>query len=111
MLDGTKAVQTDPVEYARKMEKLGAGEILINFVDRDGTMQGYDLEFIKNISKSLSIPVIPCGGAGRMSHLTDAIKYGGASAIAAGSMFVFHGQRNAVLINYPDRKELQELFL
>lgn len=110
VLDGTKEVLADPLDHAKKMELLGAGEILINFIDRDGTMEGYDLKFIKKISESLSIPVIACGGAGKMSHLVEGIKLGGASAVAAGSMFVFHGQRNAVLINYPDRKELQELF-
>jgi imidazole glycerol-phosphate synthase subunit HisF len=110
IFDGTKSCDNEPLEHAKEMEKLGAGEILINFIDRDGVMKGYDLEFIKIISQAVSIPVIACGGAGTMLHLADGINIGGASAAAAGSMFVFHGERNAVLINYPEKNELLELF-
>jgi len=108
--DGTRVIEGDAVDHARRIESLGAGEILVNFIDRDGTMIGYDLEFIREISDSVSIPVIACGGAGNLNHLVAGATEGGASALAAGSIFVFHGRRNAVLINYPDRKELQELF-
>jgi cyclase len=108
--DGTKFIETDPLSHARKMETLGAGELLINFIDRDGTMKGYDLGFLLSISQSVTIPVIVCGGAGTLEHIAEGIKIGGASAAAAGSMFVFHGERRGVLINYPDKKELLDIF-
>jgi cyclase len=83
---------------------------MINSIDRDGTMSGYDLELIKIVTGSVSIPVIACGGAGNLNDFKDAVKISDASAAAAGSMFVFHGPRKAVLINYPERQELIRLF-
>jgi cyclase len=85
---------------------MGAGELFINSIDRDGTMSGYDLELIKYITDMVKIPVIACGGAGKLSDLSSVTKLANASAAAAGSIFVYHGLRNAVLINYPDKKEL-----
>ena len=93
---------------AEQMNKLGAGELLINSVDRDGMMNGFDTELIKRISSSVDIPVVACGGAGNYSHFKPIDS--GASAIAAGSMFVFHGVHKAVLINYPSQAELQKCF-
>jgi cyclase len=72
-------------------------------------MQGYDLELIRRISEAVNIPVVACGGAGNIQHLSDAIKIGGASAAAAGSMFVFQGSLRAVLISYPAPQELRAL--
>ena len=88
------------------MAQLGAGEIMINSIDRDGTMTGYDLPLIQQICQSVSIPVIACGGAGTNVHLREALEVGHASAAAAGSLFVFHGSRRAVLISYPSKQEL-----
>ncbi len=105
-----KSTGIDPVDFARKVEKLGAGEILINSINQDGTREGYDYDLIKNVSQSVNIPVIACGGAGSLSHLSKAVYSGFASAIAAGSLFVFHGKRRAVLINFPTQKELWNLF-
>jgi len=107
---GTKSTAIDPVEHAIHMEKLGAGEILINSIDRDGTYEGYDIDLIKNISEALTIPVIACGGASSLSDFSDAIKLGNASAVAAGSFFVFHGPRRAVLINFPTKDDLHNIF-
>jgi imidazole glycerol-phosphate synthase subunit HisF len=107
---GTFSTGLNPVDYARKIESEGAGEILINSIDRDGVMEGYDIELIKNVSSSIRIPVIACGGAGKMSDFSQAIKAGGASAVAAGSFFVFHGKRRAVLITYPSYSEISDLF-
>ena len=87
-------------------EKAGAGEILVNSVDRDGTMSGYDLDILRQVADTVSVPVIACGGAGSINHFADAIKLGRASAVAAGSFFVFVGPHRAVLINYPDRDVL-----
>lgn len=99
----------DPVRFAREMESAGAGEILLNSIDRDGTMQGYDIELVHAVSHAVNIPVIACGGAGSLADLAAAVKQGGASAVAAGSMFVFHGKHRAVLINYPSITELEQV--
>jgi cyclase len=94
-----------PVEFAAQATAAGAGEILLQSVDRDGMMNGYDLEMLKEISSAVSIPVIACGGAGTLQHFTEALQ-AGASAVAAGSKFIFYGKHRAVLINYPTQKEL-----
>jgi cyclase len=107
---GTRSTGKNPVDYAKEIENEGAGEILINSIDRDGTMEGYDIELIKSISQVVKIPVIACGGAGKMSDFRLAVKEGGASAAAAGSFFVFHGKRRAVLITYPAYSEISVLF-
>lgn len=108
--DGSHKTGIDPVEFAVKMEKLGAGELLINSVDQDGAMKGYDLNLIKSITSKVNIPVIACGGAGSLSDLSEVIKTAGASSACAGSLFVFFGKQKAVLINYPDRAEIKRLF-
>lgn len=104
-----KPFKADPVAYAKAMERSGAGEILVNSVDRDGTMSGYDLKLVKMIADEVTIPTIICGGAGELSHFRLAVE-SGASAVAAGSMFVFIGKHKAVLINYPEYKEIRQLF-
>ena len=106
---GKVPARLEPVEHAKKMEEMGCGEILLNSIDRDGTREGYDIELIKQVSRSVSIPVIACGGAGKLSDFADAVKLGGASAVAAGSLFVFHGKHRAVLITYPSVQELEEV--
>lgn len=108
---GKKNTKLEPVKFAIKMQEMGAGEIFLNSIDRDGTMQGYDIELIKNVSQSLSVPVIACGGAGKIEDFAEAVKKGGASAVAAGSMFVFHGKHRAVLINYPSVQILERVLL
>jgi len=107
---GDKATGKDPVEFARLMEDRGAGEIIITSIEKEGKMAGYDLELIKRISEAVTIPVIAHGGAGNLEHLKQAISSAHASAVAAGSLFVYHGPRNAVLINYPTQEELHHLF-
>ena len=109
--NGKQKTGFDPITFAKKMEDTGAGEIILNFVDRDGTMQGYDLEMIRRVTTAVSIPVVACGGAGSIEHFRDAIKKSGASAVAAGSIFVFHGPHRAVLISFPKRKELERIFV
>lgn len=104
--DGSKQVDIDIEQHIKILEETGAGELFINSIDKDGTMAGYDLELIKYISLRVTIPVIACGGAGKLSDLSDVTRVANASAAAAGSMFVYHGSRNAVLINYPDKNEL-----
>jgi cyclase len=93
--------------HIRNLEKLGVGEIVINAIDRDGMMGGYDLQLIKAVSSACSVPVIALGGASSVADLRAAVEEGGASAVAAGSLFVYKGVHKAVLINYPDRKILK----
>jgi cyclase len=105
---GQKKTGLDPVKHAVEMERMGVGEILINSIDRDGTMQGYDLELVRKVADAVSVPVVACGGAGNLSHVSEVIKQGHASAAAAGSIFVFQGPLRGVLISYPTPKELKE---
>lgn len=107
---GRKATKYDPVSFAQLMEVQGAGEIIVNSIERDGMMNGYDISLIKRISEAVRIPVVALGGAGKNSDLRQAVQEGYASAVAAGSLFVFHGARRAVLINYPTEDELIKLF-
>ena len=104
-----KTAKRDPFLFLREMEEAGAGEIFLNSVDRDGTLEGFDLELIKRVTGSSSIPVIASGGAGTVEDIVKAVKLGGASAAAAGSMFVFHGKNRAVLITYPASQDWAEL--
>ena len=88
------------------MQDLGAGEILLTAIDRDGTMKGYDIELIAKVAAAVGIPVIASGGAGAIADFGLAAKQGGAAAVAAGAMFVFQGPHRAVLITYPSQAEL-----
>lgn len=106
---GTKKTKLDPVEWAVRAAELGAGEILINAIEHDGAMQGYDLEMIEKVSAAVSVPVIACGGAGKVEDFGAAVSKG-AAALAAGAMFVFHGRKRAVLINYPTHDEMDGVF-
>lgn len=106
---GTKKTGLKPVEHARRMVELGAGEIFLNAVDRDGVRGGLDVALIRAVSEAVTVPVTACGGAGTLEHLREAVVDGGASAVAAGSLFVFHGKHRAVLITYPCRDELERL--
>ncbi len=106
---GKKHHLSDVVEYAQAAEKAGAGEIIINSVDLDGMMTGYDLKLIEKIAHSIKVPLVACGGAGNIEDLKKGFE-SGASALAAGSMFVYHGPHKAVLINFPTQKQLKELF-
>jgi len=105
---GSKLHLTRPQEYAKIVEDNGAGEILLNSINRDGTWDGFDIELIRNISESVSIPVIAVGGAGSLEHIKEAILLGKASATAIGSMAVFQGKNLGVLINFPTRDKLIE---
>jgi cyclase len=104
-----KGAGEPPAAMARRMRDAGAGEILLNSVDLDGTMKGYDANLIGEVSRSVDVPVIACGGAGRIEDLACAVE-SGASASAAGSIFVFHGKLKAVLISFPSSAALGKLF-
>lgn len=96
-------------EFVQNIEKAGAGELILQSVDRDGTFSGYDLNFIKLVSQKTSIPIVACGGAGKLEDLNLAFQ-AGASGVAAGSLFVYHGPHRAVLINYPSITQLKTKF-
>lgn len=107
--NGTRALGRDPIEYAREMERRGAGEILLHSIERDGMMAGYDLDLIRAVAAAVRVPVIACGGAGERADLAEAAK-AGASAVAAGSIFVFQGRNRSVVVNYPTRERRRALF-
>ncbi len=106
---GTLRTGIEPETHAARMESLGAGEIMINSIDRDGMMSGFDLELIRSVSRAVSIPVIACGGAGKLEDFAEAVNQGGASAVAAGSFFVYYGKMKAVLITYPEREDIERI--
>lgn len=108
--NGTISSGFSPVEFAQLMEEKGAGEIIIQSIECDGIMKGYDIQLIRKISETVSIPVVALGGAGNITHLRQAFFEGYANGLAAGSMFVYHGARNGVLINYPNKTEILNLF-
>ena len=107
--NGKKPTGKDPIEVSKKSQKRGAGEIVINSIDNDGLMKGYDLTLIHNIRKSISIPLTILGGAGSLADVGQLISQFGTIGCAAGSLFVFKGVFRAVLINYPNRSEKDKL--
>ncbi len=107
---GARRTGREVVGYAHEMQERGAGELLLHSIDRDGMQLGYDLDLIRSVSGAVNIPVVACGGAGSLAHLGEAVR-AGASASAAGSLFVFTGPHRAVLINYPSASDLASAFL
>jgi cyclase len=99
--NGTKKVRRNPVEMACQLADLGAGEILLNSIDRDGTMMGYDLALIDSVRNATRLPMTVLGGAGSFDHIRELVVRYGAIGAAAGSLFVFKGKYRAVLIHYP----------
>lgn len=101
--NGTKATGLDPAALAARAQELGAGEIVVNSIDRDGTMSGYDLELAARVRAAVTLPMTVLGGAGSLEHVRELIARFGIVGAAAGSLFVFKGIYRAVLINYPNR--------
>lgn len=108
-LNGKKSSGLKPIEFAKKIEALGAGEIVINSIDKDGMMTGYDLDLVSNIREAVNIPISVLGGAGNLADISGLIEKFGVIGAAAGSLFVFKGKYKAVLINYPNSVEKAEL--
>jgi imidazole glycerol-phosphate synthase subunit HisF len=104
---GQKKINENLIDYCKRIENEGAGEILYQSINREGTRTGYDLEMISKISSHINIPLVASGGAGQVEDFLKAVTHG-ASAVAAGDMFVYKGPHKAVLINYPSQKELQD---
>jgi cyclase len=107
--NGKKAINASLTDYVKRVVDAGAGEIFISSIDKDGTFGGYDIPLIKQVSSSVKIPVIANGGAATVNDFKIAIEEGGASAVAAGSMFVFKMPHKAVLITYPDAESLSSI--
>jgi cyclase len=104
-----RLTKLDPVEHAKAVVRAGAGEIFLNSVDREGTGSGFDLNLVRRVTAAVNVPVTACGGAAGLEDMRAAVQ-SGASAAAAGSLFVFYGPHRAVLINYPAYAAVRELF-
>ena len=107
--NGMRKTGRKPLDVAAEMQARGAGEIVINMVDRDGEMGGYDLDFVARMREAVTIPVTLLGGAGSLDDIAALIRQEGIIGAAAGSLFVFKGKYRAVLINYPNREEKDAL--
>ncbi len=108
--NGKRATGLNPAEFARRVEELGAGEILVNSIDQDGAMKGYDYALIDQVRDAVSLPISALGGAGTMGDLRDLVQRYGVIGAGAGSLFVFKGKYRAVLIQYPNPTEKDALF-
>ena len=107
--DGSVKTDIDVVEYALRLQEAGAGEILLTSMDRDGTWSGFDIDLIKKVADALSVPLIANGGAGNTKHIGEAVKTGHASAVSLGSMIVYQQKGMGVLVNFPDKTELEKM--
>lgn len=108
---GQEKTNLHPVEWAKDLEKIGVGEIIINSIDKDGTLTGYDWALIETVAKAVKIPVIAAGGGSGLTDFVNVCKNHKASAAAAGAHFVFQGKHNAVLITYPSQVEIEKVFI
>lgn len=106
ILNGSRSTTYTPLEFAKIMEEKGAGELIIQSIEKDGMMEGYDIDLIRSVSTSVSIPVIALGGAGKEDDLIEVYKNGYANALAAGSLFIYQSKKHGVLINYPEKNKL-----
>jgi cyclase len=107
--NGTKSTGMDPITVAKELENLGVGEVVINSIDNDGMMKGYDLKLIELIREAINLPLTVLGGAGKLDDIKELIKKYKIIGADAGSLFVFKGKYKAVLINYPTEKEKADL--
>jgi len=105
---GSQKIKTNLPAWIQTLEQRGAGELLLTSIDRDGTWAGYDIALLKSIAPHLHIPLIASGGAGKIEHLAEAHKIGGASALGVGSMVVFQQKEMGVLVNFPNKSKLKE---
>jgi cyclase len=110
-LSGTENRKKDPVEWAKHVEQLGAGEILLTSIDREGTWKGFDIDLVKLVSDASSLPVIAHGGACGIPDIEKVVKQGNASAVGLGSIVVYQGKDLGVLVNFPDKRTLETALL
>jgi cyclase len=102
--NGKKLTKYSPEEYAKMMEDKGAGELIVQSISHDGTMQGYNIDLLRRVALNTTIPIVALGGAGHISHLRQAYMEGSANALAAGSFFLYRSLKKGVLLNYPEEK-------
>lgn len=107
--NGKKNTKLNPIDFIKTIENFGAGEIVVNSIDNDGVMKGYDIDILKEIKANINIPVIALGGAGNLNHIKDVFDIAKVDAVACGSMFVYQGPLKGVLISYPPYNKIQEL--
>lgn len=107
--NGKKSTGINPFKFVEEAERLGAGEIIINAIDQDGVMKGYDMNLIDKVRENITLPMTVLGGAGSLDDIGKVINKHGVIGVAAGSLFVFKGVYKAVLINYPKRSEKDQL--
>lgn len=107
--NGTKSTGLNPVEFAKEMQQRGTGELVVNSIDNDGVMQGFDMKLIDAVKEAVTIPVTVIGGAGTLDDVGEVIQRHGIIGVGAGSLFVFKGKYKAVLINYPNLQEKETL--
>lgn len=107
--NGTRRTDLVAAKFARQVEELGAGEIVVNSIDNDGVMKGYDLDLMNQVRAAVTLPLTALGGAGSLNDIRGLIQEFGIIGAAAGSLFVFKGVYRAVLINYPNRMEKDAL--
>ena len=108
--NGKKATGINPIKFVEEAQRLGAGEIVINSIDKDGVMKGYDLDLIAKVREKITLPMTVLGGAGSLEDIEKVIGIHGVIGVAAGSLFVFKGPYKAVLINYPNQIEKNKIF-
>lgn len=106
---GKKNTKKNPVEWAAELEQLGAGEILLTSIDREGSWSGFDIQLTRKVVDAVNIPVITHGGCGQLSHIKEAVNDGHASAVAIGSMVVYQQKGMGVLVNFPNKNELDRI--
>lgn len=104
---GKKKQKFDVIEWAKKLENSGVGELLITSIEREGTWNGYDVGLIKSVTENVQVPVIAHGGCGSIEHIGQVVSSANASACAVGSMVVYQKKENGVLVNFPDRRKLE----
>lgn len=107
--DGSEKTNLNPIEWAQKMQEIGAGEILLTSMDKDGTWTGFDVELTRKVAEAVTIPVIANGGAGNTDHIKDVVTGGHASAVCLGSMVLYQKKEMGVLVNFPDKEELEKI--
>lgn len=109
--NGRQNTTRHPTELAKTLENAGVGEIILYSIDRDGAYTGYDCDLLKSVTRAVSVPVVACGGAGSLADMRRAIDDAQASAVAAGSLFVYQAKERGVLITYPSRRDMENELL
>lgn len=110
-LSGKKNTLKDPIDWAKEVEDMGAGEILLTSIDHEGTWKGFDYDLVRCVADAVSIPVVAHGGAGNAQHIKKVVTESNASAVALGSMIVFQKKGMGVLVNFPERSELKGILI